>query len=73
MTGRSVGISNIVIAYERYTVQNACINMIPIMATVRKWRGKICLAFLFRVSLCFRLNKKNNFSNFYEKESINQV
>ena len=21
------------------------------MATVRKWRGKICLAFLFRVSL----------------------
>ena len=26
-------------------------HMIPIMATVRKWRGKICLAFLFRVSL----------------------
>ena len=25
--------------------------MIPIMATVRKWQGKICLAFLFRVSL----------------------
>ena len=27
-------------------------HLIPIMATVRKWRGKICLAFLFRVSLC---------------------
>ena len=26
-------------------------HMIPIMATVRKWRGKIWLAFLFRVSL----------------------
>ena len=26
-------------------------HMIPIVATVRKWRGKICLAFLFRVSL----------------------
>ena len=27
------------------------IHSMPIMATVRKWRGKICLAFLFRVSL----------------------
>ena len=26
-------------------------HLIPIMATVRKWRGKICLAFLFRASL----------------------
>ena len=26
-------------------------HLIPIMATVRKLRGKICLAFLFRVSL----------------------
>ena len=26
-------------------------HMIPIMATVRKWQGKICIAFLFRVSL----------------------
>ena len=26
-------------------------HMILIMATVRKWRGKICLAFLFCVSL----------------------
>ena len=26
-------------------------HMIPIMAIVKKWRGKICLAFLFRVSL----------------------
>ena len=26
-------------------------HMLPIMAIVRKWRGKICLAFLFRVSL----------------------
>ena len=25
--------------------------MIPIMAIVKKWRGKICLAFLFRVSI----------------------
>ena len=28
-------------------------HLIPIMATVTKWRGKICLAFLFRVSLIF--------------------
>ena len=27
MTGSSVGISKIVVAYERYTVQNACINI----------------------------------------------
>ena len=26
-------------------------HLIQIMATVRKWRGIICLAFLFRVSL----------------------
>ena len=29
-------------------------NLIPIMAAVRKWGGKICLAFLFRVSLLMR-------------------
>ena len=28
-----------------------CKHMIPIMATEKKWRGKMCLAFLFRVSL----------------------
>ena len=26
-------------------------HLIAIMATVRKWRGKICLAFIFRVTL----------------------
>ena len=26
-------------------------HMIPIMAIEKKWQGKICLAFLFRVSL----------------------
>ena len=28
-----------------------CKHMIPIMATGKKWCGKMCLAFLFRVSL----------------------
>ena len=33
----------------------------PIMATVRKWRGKICLAFLFRVSLSNYTTKTNSY------------
>ena len=33
-------------------------HMIPIIATVKKWRWKICLAFLFRVSLVKLLNEK---------------
>ena len=37
----------------KYIYSTKCMykHMIPIMATVRKWLGKICLAFLFRVSL----------------------
>ena len=54
-------------------------DMIPIMATVKKWRGKICLSFLFRVSLyqgvsflfCFR--QKFVFANWFDHDQMADV
>ena len=34
-----------------YSTKCMCKHMIPVMATVKKWCGKMCLAFLFGVSL----------------------
>ena len=60
--GNSEGIRKILIAYARYTVQNACVSI-----WYRSWllerngEGKCVLLFLFRVSL-FHLTVANIFS-----------
>ena len=38
--------------YEKYKIQ----NMIPTKATGKNGEGKLCLAFLFRVSLCLSIH-----------------
>ena len=46
-------------------------QMIPIMAFVKKWRGKICLAFLFRFSL-FQTNAKVQEIKLSKRNAIRQ-